>query len=148
MSDKARAELMLKYFRGECEIESNECNSTIWKDCKYPFWNWGICDYREKKKEQWRDKLFDGAPVILDCSIDDRYCHTKGVYSSKLMLPILRLPTVEESPRNVWLCAPNVMPEGLTGKNFILRDKANNTYREFFFDWELVTAFMILEDLK
>ena len=97
-------------------------------------------------KEKWRDKLFKGCPVyyLNTMTIDSYFAGTKRLF---------KLPLIEESPRNVWLCPPDEIPE-IHGLNIIFRNAINNTWGYDYDEkisedeWRSVTAFMILEDLK
>ena len=95
----------------------------------------------------WRNRLFEGAPVIFsNNSIGIWYNHNTFDKSVSY-----RLPDIKKSPRNVWLCPHNEKPEGFDDVKIMLRDYLNNMwdYEPGLDDYnpDKITAFMILGDL-
>ena len=144
MNDKEKATLMLKCFHGDCDVEYS-LKGAAWELSLNPRWNWADTDYREKAKEKWRDKLFKGAPLTLSNRTEIRY--DGYLHNSEGS----RLPTLEESPKNVWLCPPDKMPEELLKTDILIRFSGriliyeNKTYTGY--RWDEAEAFMIIGDL-
>ena len=113
-----------------------------------------LSKYEVKPKQNELDKLFIGAPVFCSlCSYTDhiRMFNYGNIPINYHQTPI-RLPTVEEAPRNVWLAPWLEMPEELYNLKVLLwgtnddiklyskgRCEPNNIA------WENVEAIMILE---
>ena len=105
--------------------------------------------WRVKPQETWQGKLFEGCPVMWD-GLLRQY---NNIYNFKdTNRHHYRLPTIKESPRNVWLCPHDKKPEGFDDVRIIFRNKLNNTWDHYScedrYDSNEITAFMILEDLK
>ena len=137
--------IMVAYTEGK-KIEYRVKKSIAdWIYDERPLWDWDNLIFREKPKEKWIDKLFVNCPIVFfdDQGITFRY---KPTTNRKF-----RLPSIEESPKNVWLCPPDKMPD-FGVKRIILRNKLNNTWENelntALTGWNNVTAFRILEDLN
>lgn len=101
-------------------------------------------------------KLFIGAPVVVinDPAITDSpkleyYNQTHHFKRNQL----IRLPTVEESPRNTWLAPWLKMPDELNGKLIAIRFEDFSivtvpTVKYCSDSWNLITAIQIMEDFK
>lgn len=123
-------------------------------------------DNFKPKKPEWFSRLFKGCPLILksngldsgdelifftDFLDNETMIHTTVGYTHK---EYIRLPTIEESPRNVWLLhdGSNKCPEGaekLTIITWGLGDKYPDD--EIWIhgidlgDWDTVDKFMIID---
>ena len=93
------------------------------------------------------DSLFVGAPVIIgsDMITTPYYKETKRAF---------RLPTVKESPRNVWLAPPLEMPDLIDHKVLLwAKDGEIMCCPEDYWpptsvNWDNVKAIMILKELE
>ena len=107
-------------------------------------------------KEVWKSKLFENCPIMASTLVKDsdwEMFNYEGELNFYKFEEMHRLPTIEESPRNVWLCPHDEKPEGFNDVQIMLRNKSNNTWdydRAYGEDYNSseITAFMILEDLK
>ena len=142
-----RTEIQQAYLDG-ASIEYNDVrNDELWSCCYgEPSFVWVNYDYRIELKLNELDKLFVGAPVMAGNSLSK--WHHKDYFHHSVKL---RLPTVKEAPRNVWLAPGLEMPEELNQLQVIVRFNTNQFYVLSVlgdFDWEDVEAVMILEDFK
>lgn len=138
----------------DCEIKVN-CADCVGDDC-------GMCPDQPldkfthfKPKQNELDNLFIGAPVMVKSLTSNDYYLSN--YNPKATidhaLKRLRLPTVEEAPRNVWLAKWLKMPVELKKFNVLYRYKCSDVEYclvdgNAAFGWDKVEAIMILEDLK
>jgi len=106
----------------------------------------------EKKKDDL-DKIFVGAPIML-CGNNSKNCTNINYLSPCIANNYhYRLPTLDESPRNVWLCPPLIIPNKLKKHNVLYRYSKEDVEHTLIgsilsFDWDEVEAFMILKDFK
>lgn len=140
-------------YLNDCEIK-RDCNKCTLKN------NFGSCQncsvnksdlYQEEQNEL--DNLFIGAPVMMERYEDkwelSDYCDG-SIYK-------LRLPTVAESPRNVWLAKWLTRPSELIMNVYVRMPfkggisniiPLNKLKEGTWWCWDKVEAVMILEDFK
>jgi len=111
-----------------------------------------------KPKRNELDNLFVGAPVMV-CGLGREAEFEQLTYNGRLKFyvndEIIKLPTIGESPRNVWLAPWLEMPEELKNLNTIIRiSKVDTMHYEDGFEvyndgrWSDVEAVMIIEELE
>jgi len=137
-----------------CEIKRKcfECGEVQFVDnpkCVNCFSSPNLTD-NFKPEQNELDKLFIGAPVMVDDSLNTWYHKDYFHHSVKL-----RLPTIEESPHNTWLVPPLEMPVELENLTICIRYKPEDkiivcqpTINWLKSMWKEIQAFQIIEDFK
>lgn len=108
-------------------------------------------------KKEWRTKLFVGAPIMVaEKGQNPSLSEWRGASYPPFFE--LRLPTVEEAPRNVWLCPWDEMPKELNSMEILIKSTLNDTLYQYIGCikplcinpnvWETAEAVMILDDFK
>jgi len=102
-------------------------------------------------------KLFIGAPVVIEakgiCGITRLSDGNALVNWNKSLDTIIRLPTIAESPRNIWLTPWEEMPNDLITHIVYLRvDKyhivpLDDYFLRHLYSWDNVEALMITDKL-
>jgi len=162
----------------QCEISKEDCNACH----KGPYDNTSIhciiCNQKPgainnfERKINTLDKLFIDAPIMVRDNNRDKYqlktylYKTIHNYYTKEGCPnswnYCRLPTVKESPRNVWLAPWLELPNSLCGLDILVwyennqqerfnpLVKAENNGINLYLNnkWNSVKSIMILENLK
>ena len=114
-------------------------------------------EWSVKPKEEWRNNLFENCYILKIYFHEYKEATTRlFIYDSLVKQEMCngieyRLPTIKESPRNVWLVPHDEKPEGFDDLQIILRNKLNNTWlydvKMDKYNVEEITAFMIMENL-
>ena len=116
-----------------------------------PTLNSDLSGWRLKPKEAWKSKLFESCPIVLDVIDNPLNKLIVSYVKNNVYTTSFRLPTIEEAPRNVWLCPWDKKPEGFDDVRIMCRNKLNNSwdYDPDLDDYDTfeLTAIMIIEDL-
>jgi len=135
-----------------CEIKPADCDGCQNKNIKC-----GICKdsldliSHFKPKQNELDKLFIGAPVIQCCEQSECYPIVYLSNHKTVANCNIRLPTIKEAPRNVWLAPWHKQPEKLINLNAYVKLKDMDMLSpidNWFVSWDDVEAVMIMEDFK
>lgn len=159
-----------------CSDCENEYNGVICINCEH---NKRKANLFSPKIKSDLNKLFKGAPVVgsyKGSDDDSEYfgyftgyneqgyplVHCKGTLTEFVQFAEIKLPTIEESPRNMWLAPPVEMPRELmyrkdddNGLRYCYRLKGNKCVRDGgatvvtwsnVVTWSDVEAFMLLDN--